>query len=165
MNAIVKVPLLAISTEQHRQISQDLAGEIGIGLLAVGLLLGAVYVVRRLPIWWDRWSKHRLLQERRKQLMGSRETELHRKVQDLLGDGLLTWSVNGDINHQEERKLCEWLAEQLDMPELVPPESRSDKVKKQIMANRDRMRKVKPKLPDSNVKEVEVVQKPRFKKG
>lgn len=141
MNAIVKLPLLALAAAEHQQLPSNTVGYIGEGLLAIGLLAGAVYVARRWPIWWDKWSKSRLRQHRTREAMDNRERQLKAMMQDIIFDGLLDASVGQKISLQEERKLYAWIAEKLDMPELIPAKDNAENVKSAIRSRRAQARK------------------------
>ena len=145
MIAIAAGPVLALTANESVVGMQNALGLIGASLIVLGV---GAYVLLQAPIWWDKWSQYRLTQTRRKKIMGDRELKLRRTVQDIIFDGLLQKCVENDISNQENDMLLRWVGEQLDLPELIPTKDRSEAVKKQIIANRSRMAKVKPNLPD-----------------
>jgi hypothetical protein len=142
MNAI-KVPLLSIA------VSQTDWNALGVIAVVCFVLGGGSYVFLQAPIWWDRWSKYRLLQQRRKQIMTDRERQLRELMTSIIGDGLLAQAADGKISDQEYKRLSHWAGEDLDLPDLIPTKDRVEQVKTQIRASLSRLKKVDPKLPDA----------------
>lgn len=134
MIAIAASPLLALSAaDELQQIQAKAAGEVGLVLLSIGLVLGGVYGYRHiLPkvLNWRRRNK------RTREHMDQRELKLKEMVADMLVDGVLDRQVEGQISTQEANKLFAWLSDQLDIPGLVPSKARAEIVKRGIKARR-----------------------------
>lgn len=130
------------------------AGDIGIILTTVGLLLGTAYLYRR-------WRKRRGY----RMVVRERMTKNNRLLADIINDGLFEAECAGKISNQEVLKLYAEMAKKLDIPDLVPKKKLAQIVKAELKANRNSSKNSKARAHKPNIpgpKPNEIVPKEKF---
>lgn len=115
-------------------------GDIGVGLLCFGTLMGMAYLYRR-------WRKRRGY----RMVVRERMTKNKRLLADIINDGLFEAECAGKISNQEVLKLYADLAKKLDIPDLIPKKKMAQLVKAELKANRNSTKNAKARSHKPNI--------------
>lgn len=108
----------------------DAFQNIGLFEVAVGLwTVAALLVVRQIIITWKKRKGYRMAVRERT----TKETEL---LTEILNEGILNAEFTGKISQQRMKALFDFCSKKLDLPDLVPKETRLEIVKEQIKKRR-----------------------------
>ena len=115
-------------------------GHIGFGLAMLGTGMLAAYAERYwLPAWKTKRAAKAFAKSeakrkamRLREAMDKREARLREMLAEILVDGILDRQVLNELSDQEGKKLYKLVSEKLDIPDLVPRQTRFDIVKAEI---------------------------------
>lgn len=133
--AMLALPL-ALTPAEHQALSQNVLGYVGEGLVALGLLGGAILIYRRAPGWWNAHMKRRHAAFVAAQGESIREKALKQEVEDILLKGLQKSADEQHISQKEHHKTLAWLNERLGLKGLVPSRRDPEAVKQKLKAER-----------------------------